>query len=100
MEDKVTKIDIPDADDKLTAEEARKAIVLFELDIANANLEKTKALQYAASCDAAIAGFKASIADLNRRVVGVKYPELPKKDKPNGEHTPQMGQPTGGAKKE
>lgn len=89
---------VPDSDDKLTSEEAGRAIVLLKLDVANVKVEKAKALAYAATCDRSIAELEASIADLERRVVGVKYPEA--KPDPAPEAKPVMKDPVGpGAEK-
>lgn len=87
---------VPDSEDKITREEADRAIVLLKLDIANVRLEKAKALKYASACDASIAELESSVADLERRVVGVKYPEAKAQEPAAGTGgQPVMKEPVG-----
>ena len=87
---------IPEAKDKMTQADADKVRALVKLDIAKFRVQRERFLASVAQCDLAIAQQEEVLADLERRVVGVDYPEPPEKsDKPAGE-TPVMGEPVGG----
>lgn len=88
---------IPEAKDRITREDADKVIALVRLDIAKFRQQKEQFLRSAADCDLAIAQQEVVLADLERRVVGVAYPEppAPENDKPTGKK-PVMGAPVGG----
>ena len=87
---------IPEAKDRITREDADKVIALVRLDIAKFRQQKEQFLRSAADCDVAIAQQEVVLADLERRVVGVAYPEPPAPPERTKKDTPPMGEPVGG----
>jgi hypothetical protein len=84
---------IPEAKDKVSHEDAEKVRALVRLDIAKFRQQKEQFLRAAADCDLAIAQQEVALADLDRREVGVAYPEPP--EAPKEPPKADLGQPRG-----
>ena len=76
--------------EKMPAEEADKIKVLLLEDRAKYVFEIAQHKMAIASLEAAVSKTDLIVADLNRKVAGVGYPEQP------GEPAPTMGAPVGG----
>lgn len=98
-EQKAEALQLPEAKDKITREDGDKLVALVKLDMEQLALERAKACLTVAKYDYAIAERKRTLADIERRVVGVDFPEEPKKPEAPAAGTPQMGEPTGGTAK-
>lgn len=68
---------IPEAKDKITREEGEKLAALVKLDMEQLKLECAKARLTVAKFEFAIAERQRTLADIERRVVGVDFPEAP-----------------------
>lgn len=86
---------IPEAKDKITAEDANKVRVLVQLDLVKFEQQKAQLLRTVADCDLAIAQQKVILADLDRRVEGVDYPVPEKPAEAEAPKAPAMGEPVG-----
>lgn len=76
--------------EKMPAEEAGKIKVLLMEDRAKYVFEIAQHKMAIAGLEAAVAKTDLVVADLERKVAGVGYPERP------GDHAPEMGAPVGG----
>ena len=83
-EKKDDKIVIPDAKDKLTEAEANRFAALVALDRDKLKAKRAELLIQVANLDYAIAEREYALTDLNRRVVGVDYPQEEKKPEAEG----------------
>lgn len=76
--DTITKL--PDAKNPISREEADRMAALIKLDIAKFENEKAQALAIVANADVMVARSRLALADLDRRVVNVDYPDEPKNE--------------------
>lgn len=68
---------LPEAKNPIARDEADRMVALIKLDIAKFENEKAQSLAIAANADMMIARSRLAIADLERRVANVDYPEEP-----------------------
>lgn len=97
-ETKSIGIDIPEAKDRITREEADKVIALIKLDRAKLVVQRAKFTLSLAQCDLAIADQDQAIADVERRAANADYPESPKREEAEraarADETPEEEAPT------
>lgn len=89
-ETKKQDVAIPAAKDQITREDADKILALVKLDRSKLVVQRARFTASLAQCDIAIAETDQVIADLERRVVGVAYPEKPAEEV-SSEEVPKEG---------